>query len=86
MVKKEHSEIISKIMKEVDCSRKFECYRSNFKKSRKAEDKEMEGLVSCFFETAENGTSKSCRDSVFSDGVKYCSCPLNVYVTKNLRE
>jgi hypothetical protein len=68
---------IKEIMAGMECPRDFPCYASDFKPRCNVIDVELEnhleikGDYDCF-----------CKFSVVSLGVRYCKCPLCVYLTK----
>ena len=75
----EQEKRIEEIMAGMECDKDFECYESGFENICKAGDWGMPHYVECM----EN-ESPMCKFKVpFGDGV-FCSCPLRVYVAKEL--
>ena len=72
---------IEEIMAGMKCEKDFECYKSGFDKICKARDWGLPDYVDCM----EN-SSTICKFKVpYGDGV-FCSCPLRVYVARELKK
>lgn len=70
---------IKEIMTGMECARDFACYTSDFKPRCEVKDVELENHLEI-----EGECNKSCKYLVLSNGVRYCKCPLCVYLTRKL--
>jgi hypothetical protein len=79
-ITQEHEGRIQEIMREMQCPRDFECYKSGFENLSKARIVGSGILVECLEEKA-----KDCKLK-FSFGFGYfCKCPIRKYVAKNFK-
>jgi hypothetical protein len=79
-ITQEHEDRIQEIMREMQCPRDFECYKTGFEKLSKVRIVGSGMLVECLEEKAKDCGLK------FSFGFGYfCKCPLRKYVAKNLK-
>ena len=76
-----HIDKIEKIISEIKCPKDFVCYKSGFKNLCKAKDIGLESFIDCLEENPE-----TCVFSL-SFGYSYlCTCPLRIYIAKNLNK
>ncbi len=76
-----HKRRIEEIMRGMQCSKEFECYKSGFANLGRVRDIGMETFVECL---AEN--SQACEFS-FPFGDRYfCKCRLRIYLVKKLKK
>lgn len=68
---------IKEIMAKVECPSDFACYTSDFKPRCEVKDVELNNHLEI-----EGECDYSCKYLVTSNGVRYCKCPLCVYLTK----
>ena len=72
---------IEEIMAQMECEKDFSCHKSGFENICKATDWGQPNYVDCM-----ESTTAICRYKVpFGDGV-FCSCPLRVFVAKELKK
>lgn len=77
-----HKEKIEQIMADMNCSKDFECYESEFDNLCKAKDNGIDGYAACL----EDNIECNCGFRVsFGHGV-LCHCPLRVYVAKYIEK
>ena len=75
-MEQKHKDAIEQIMREMECPKDFQCYRSEFVKLCKAKIF-LSGYADCLEENSE-----LCKFSVpFGEGL-FCRCPLRVYVAE----
>ena len=79
-MKESHKKQIEKIIKAMECSKDFKCYKSGFTDICKAKDIGRESVLEC---TGEY--SYGCEFREYFGGSYYCKCPLRVYIAKELK-
>jgi hypothetical protein len=72
---------VKEIMSGVMCPKGFMCYKEGFKNLSKARDVGLEGFLECL-----ELRTRECSFSTPYGSVFYCSCPLRVYIAKNLEK
>ena len=72
-----YQKAIQEIMNGMECLRDFACYKSNFKTRCEVKDVELENHLEI-----EGECNNSCKYFVVSNGVRYCKCPLCVYLIR----
>ncbi len=72
---------IGKIAAGLRCSKDFKCCESGFDRLCKAVDIGFESLLECSEDNHE-----WCRFLVLLSNIRFCTCPLRVYIVKNLRK
>jgi hypothetical protein len=74
-----HKQEIERIVGELQCLKGFACYKSPSENICKTRDIGMEQYLECLDANAEG-----CEFSLpFGDGY-FCTCPVQLYITKNL--
>ena len=68
---------IKEVMHGMECVRNFACYTSDCKPRCKVKDVELENHLEI-----EGECNNSCKHIVVSNGVRYCKCPLCVYLIR----
>jgi hypothetical protein len=63
------------------CPKDFKCYKSNFENLCKARDIGLESFVACLVRDP-----MECKFSLLFGGVFFCSCPVRIYIAKNLKK
>ncbi len=79
-MEQEQEKELKKVIGSLSCPKDFKCYKQGFKTLCKAKDVGLESLLECLEEH-----SYECPLSVSFGGLYYCSCPLRVYIAKNLK-
>ena len=75
----EQRQEIEKIAKGMNCPKNFECYKSGIKKFCKTRDFGLSQYLDCL-----EKEPYACEYSLsFGDGY-FCTCPVQLYITKNL--
>lgn len=72
-----HHKRIEEILDGLQCPKKFACYTSEENRVCKAEDIGLESFLLCL----END-SMECKFLVVFGDVRFCQCPLRVYIAK----
>ena len=83
-MKEEHKTRIQEIISEMQCPKNFMCAEGRFENLCKAKDFGDEQRLHCL-----EGASESCSFAVsydFGINIRFCQCPLRVYLAKNLRK
>ena len=83
-MKEEHKTRIQEIIGEMQCPKNFRCAEGGFENLWKAKDFGDEQRLHCL-----EGTSEPCPFAVsydFGINIRFCQCPLQVYLAKNLRK
>ena len=75
----EHRQEIEKIATGIKCSKDFRCCKSGLKKLCKARDIGLEQYVECLGEEPHN-----CEFSLSFGSGYFCTCPVRIYLVKNL--
>jgi hypothetical protein len=70
---------VKEIMSGTMCYKGFACYKQGFENLCRAQDVGLEGFLECLEEP-----SPACSFSTRYANAFYCSCPVRVYVGKNL--
>jgi hypothetical protein len=70
---------VEEMMGEVACPKDFRCYRSGFKNLCKARDIGLSSFVACLM-----SDPLECKFSLLFGGVFFCTCPIRIYLAKNL--
>lgn len=79
-ITQEHDSKIQEIMREMQCPRDFECYKSGFENLSKVRIIGDNALIECLEEKAQ-----TCNFGL-SFGYGYmCRCPLRKYIAKNYK-
>ena len=73
-------ETIEAIKAKMDCSKGFICFESNFTNLRPVKDVGLPDFVQCLREEPQE-----CEYAVPFGYQYFCSCPLRVYVAKELK-
>ena len=81
MMEKKLRKTIKKVMARMRCARNFECAESEFDTLCEAEDFGLEHYIECLEPEPLHCSFALC----FGAGY-LCSCPLRVYVSKNLKK
>ena len=72
---------IKEITQGLTCSKDFECRKSEFDVVSKAVDIGFESLLECSQDNKE-----WCKFLVLIVNLRFCTCPLRIYIVKNLRK
>ena len=70
---------VKEIMAGMECPRDFACYKADLNPRCNVKDVELENHLEI-----EGECDYCCEYFVVSNGVRYCKCPLCVYLTKKL--
>ncbi|MHC4751883.1 MAG: hypothetical protein ACYTFW_18665 [Planctomycetota bacterium] len=81
MIEKKVKKKIKKIMAKMRCAKNFKCAESEFDVLCRAKDFGLEHYLECLEPEAQHCSFALC----FGAGY-LCSCPLRVYVSKNLNK
>jgi hypothetical protein len=81
MMEENVKKAVEKIMAKMRCVKKFECVESEFENLCKAKDFGLDHYLECLEPEPQRCTFALC----FGAGY-LCSCPLRVYVAKNLKK
>jgi len=71
---------IQEIMREMDCPKAFECYRSRFKNLGKVRGIGTNGFLECLSEDSQN-----CQFSLFSGNEVCCLCPVRIHIATEFK-
>jgi hypothetical protein len=74
-----HRQKIEKIASRIECSKDFECYKSDLKNLCKTRDIGLEQYVECLAEEPH-----ICDFSLSFGRGYFCTCPVRIYIAKNL--
>ena len=77
----EHRQEIETIASGLNCSKDFVCYKSGLEKLCKARDFGIEEYIDCLEENPEK-----CEFSLSFGNGYFCTCPLQLYIAKNLKK
>ncbi len=83
-MKKDHEKKQKEIMSSLECPKDFECYKQGFENLCIAEDVGVENYIECL-EARPHKCSFSTPYGPYG-AIVYCSCPLRVYICKNLEK
>jgi hypothetical protein len=72
---------IEEMMCGFTCHKDFECYRSGFRNLCKARDIGLESFVACLM-----SDPLECKFTLLFGGVFFCTCPVRIYLVKNLKK
>ena len=72
---------VDEIKKRMQCRKGFQCAESGFTKLCRAKDVGLKRYLLCL-----EYAPSLCDFALLIDKKYYCSCPLRVYLTKNLRK
>ena len=72
---------IEEIASGVNCLKDFECYKSEPEKLCKVRDFGLEEYLDCLEETAQE-----CEFSLSFGNGYFCTCPVRIYIAKNLKK
>jgi len=72
---------IEKMIGGCTCPKDFLCYKSNFRNLCKAKDIGLESFIACLVRDP-----MECKFSLLFGGVFFCSCPVRIYIAKNLKK
>jgi hypothetical protein len=80
-MEQDHEKELHEIMGSLNCPKDFKCYKSGFEALCKAEDVGLAShLICCEERPAE------CHFSWDNSPVFYCTCPVRVYVARELKK
>ena len=77
----DHNEDIEEIIAQMQCPKDFQCYKSGFEVLSKTKDIGLSSYVQCLEENVF-----ACQFSVRFGSINFCSCPLRVYIAKDLKK
>jgi len=80
-MEQERKEQVEKIMADMTCEKDFICYKSGFENLCKARDSGMKKYLHCLEEEP-----CLCEFRLSFGSGHLCSCPLRVYIAKNLNK
>ena len=63
------------------CAKDFSCYKSNFRNLCKAKDIGLESLIICL-----ERDPLGCKFAILFGGVSFCTCPIRIYIARNLKK
>jgi hypothetical protein len=63
------------------CPKDFVCYKSNFRNLCKAKDIGLESFVICLVRDP-----LECKFAILFGDVSFCTCPVRIYIAKNLKK
>jgi hypothetical protein len=78
---KDHEKELKDIIGQLACPKDFQCYEQGFENLCKAEDVGLETFLECLEKRPHE-----CPFSIPYARVFYCSCPLRVYIAKELKK
>jgi hypothetical protein len=76
-----HRKRIEEIIAAMQCPKDFECYKSRFTKLGKARDIGLKSFLVCLEENPE-----LCQFSLQFGNSYFCTCPLRVYIARELKK
>lgn len=76
----DHEREIRQLISEFDCPKDFICYKSRLINLCRAEDIGLEPYLECFDESSEG-----CAFLLSYANVRFCDCPLRLYIAKKLK-
>jgi|APFre7841882654_1041346.scaffolds.fasta_scaffold551759_1 hypothetical protein len=76
-----HLQEIKKIASGIKCPKNFECYESRLEKLGKARDFGVEQSLYCLEDKPQN-----CSFSLSFGRGYFCTCPVRIYIAKNLEQ
>jgi hypothetical protein len=79
-MKEDHEKQLKEMMVGLECPKDFDCYKQGFENLCLAEDVGLENCIECL---EAHPCSFSSPHGPYG-AMFYCSCPLRVYVCKNL--
>jgi hypothetical protein len=71
---------IKKIIDNIECTKDFKCYKSEFEHLCEMKDLGMDSFLKCVDKEAT-----SCTFAIFFGGAYCCRCPLRIYIAKELK-
>ena len=80
-MKQDNSGQIEKIINEMECPKDFTCYKSGFNNLCRAKDIGLESFIECLEENP-NG----CTFSLSFGYSHLCTCPLRIYILRNIKK
>ena len=82
MLKEEDKKVIRRMIGTIKCEKNFKCAEAGFKSLCKTRDFGDDHALHCL----DNSPSPCCFASVYKDGfeMRFCRCPLRIYLAKNL--
>ena len=72
---------IKRIMNEIECSKDFVCYESNFRNVCNAKDIGLKSYLLCLEKQPQE-----CNFSLFFVDEYLCKCPVRIYLAKKLKK
>jgi hypothetical protein len=72
---------VEEMMSGFTCPKGFKCYQSSFKNLCKARDIGLASFVACLM-----SDPLECKFSLLFGGVFFCTCPIRIYLAKNLKK
>ena len=78
---KEQKARIEEIASGLKCSKDFKCCKSGFEDLCRAYDIGFDSLLECL-----EDKGSWCRFSEVIGNFRFCTCPLRIYIVKNLRK
>jgi hypothetical protein len=77
----EHRQEIEKLASGIECVKDFECYKSGLEKLCKARDFGIERYLYCLEDKPQD-----CSFSLSFGRGYFCTCPVRVYIAKNIEQ
>ena len=71
---------IKKIIKQIECSKNFQCYESKFKDLCRAKDIGLKSFLLCLEE------NRDCNFAIYFIDEYLCKCPLRVFAAKEMKK
>ena len=72
---------VKKMISGMNCSKNFECYKSDFTKLGKAKDIPLGNMIECL-----DDKQHTCEYSLLLRNSCFCKCPLRIYIAKKLKK
>ena len=80
-MEQDHDKALKEIMGGIECHKDFTCYKSGFEDLCKAQDIGLESYIECL-----EKHPFECKFSLSYGGLYYCSCPMRIYIARNLNK
>jgi len=80
-ITQEHESHIEDTIREINCHKDFQCYKSGFERLGNIRDIKTDGLLECLEEN-----SKDCQFSLSFGEETSCLCPLRSYIAVELHK
>jgi hypothetical protein len=82
MMKEEYRKKIEEIIDGIRCPDNFKCVEGGFERLCKATECGLEYHLECL----ETNRMFPCKFELLLDNLRFCQCPLRVFIAKNINE